>query len=114
MATVPAYVKSFLRELPRSWDDSKFIDGYPGSHAVIARKAGDKPGTWPASTRTTSDKTVTLDLSFLGQAKGHHHDGATEREFSQRGIAAGKAVAVTIKPHGGFVASSNKLKKETA
>jgi alpha-glucosidase len=40
MATVPDYVKQFLQTLPRSWDDSRMVDGYPGKYAVIARRAG--------------------------------------------------------------------------
>ncbi|MYM86347.1 glycoside hydrolase family 97 protein [Rugamonas sp. FT82W] len=103
MATVPAYVKSFLQELPRSWDDSRLVDGYPGQYAVIARRSGD---TWyfAGINATESDKTLTLDLSFAGAKQGVViGDGDAERSFNQRGIAAGKKVAVTIKPHGGFV-----------
>jgi hypothetical protein len=103
MATVPAYVKSFLQELPRSWDDSRLVDGYPGQYAVVARRSGD---SWYISgiNATESDKTLTLDLSFAGAKQGTIiADGDGERSFSQRDIAAGKKVAVTIKPHGGFV-----------
>lgn len=103
MATVPAYVKSFLQELPRSWDDSRLVDGYPGQYVVIARRSGD---TWYIAgiNATNADKALKLDLSFVGAKQGVIiGDGSAEREFSQRGIAAGKKVAVTIKPHGGFV-----------
>ncbi|GJJ00060.1 alpha-glucosidase [Duganella rhizosphaerae] len=103
MATVPAYVKSFLQELPRSWDDSRLVDGYPGQYAVIARRSGD---TWYIAgiNATNADKALTLDLSFVGARQGVIiGDGSAERDFSQRSIAAGKKVAVTIKPHGGFV-----------
>jgi alpha-glucosidase len=104
MATVPDYVKQFLRELPRSWDDSRLVDGYPGKYAVIARRSGD---TWYIAgiNATDADKKLTLDLSFVSGKQGVIiSDGdAGERSFSQRGIAAGKKVAVTIKPHGGFV-----------
>ena len=40
MATVPAEVKNLLRQLPRRWDETRFIDGGPGRFAVIARRAG--------------------------------------------------------------------------
>lgn len=79
------------------------MDGYPGKYAVIARRAG---GTWYIAgiNGTTSDKTLTLDLSFVGSKQGVIiTDGDKERSFSQRSIAAGKKVAVTLKPHGGFV-----------
>ncbi|WP_332852009.1 glycoside hydrolase family 97 protein [Duganella sp. S19_KUP01_CR8] len=103
MATVPAYVKSFLQELPRSWDDSRLVDGYPGQYAVIARRSGN---TWYIAgiNATNADKALTLDLSFVGARQGVIiGDGSAERDFSQRNVASGKKVAVTIKPHGGFV-----------
>ena len=107
MATAPAYVKDFLRELPRSWDDSRYVDGYPGQYAVIARRAGD---TWYIAgiNATESDKTITLDLSFAGSgaaqiiADGEAVTGSPA-SFSQRSIAAGTKAVVTIKPRGGFV-----------
>jgi hypothetical protein len=103
MATAPAYVKQFLQNLPRSWDDSRLVDGYPGKYAVIARRAGD---TWYIAgiNGTDQEKTLTLDLSFVGKKQGViFTDGDQPRSFSQRSIAAGKKVAVIIKPHGGFV-----------
>ncbi len=103
MATAPGYVKSFLQDLPRSWDDSKFVAGYPGTHVVIARKAGK---AWYVAGLNADDvdKAVALDLSFLGKRKAVLiSDGATEREFTQSELAAGKT-SITIKARGGFVA----------
>jgi alpha-glucosidase len=105
MATAPEYVRQFLRELPRGWDDSKFIDGMPGKYLVVARKAGD---AWYVAgiNAEAGDKALTLDFSFLGTAaKGVLiTDGETERTFSTRAIAAGKDSRITVKAHGGFVA----------
>ena len=102
MASVPEYVRDFLRELPRRWDDSRFLAGYPGSHVVVARKAGD---SWYVAgiNAGQSERTVELDLSFAGKRKGAMiTDGAGQREFSQAELKAGK-VRVTLKPRGGFV-----------
>lgn len=107
MATVPAYVKDFLRELPRSWDDSRYVDGYPGQYAVIARRAG---AAWYIAgiNATGADKTLTLDLSFAGSGAAQiiaDGDAVTGKptSFSQRAIAAGEKAVVTVKSHGGFV-----------
>ncbi|MDQ1923694.1 glycoside hydrolase family 97 protein [Massilia pseudoviolaceinigra] len=103
MASAPAYVKALLQELPRSWDASKFIDGYPGTHAVIARQSGK---AWYVAGLNADDtpRTVTMDLGFLGKRKGKLiSDGKTEREFTESEISGGQAV-VTIEPHGGFIA----------
>jgi alpha-glucosidase len=103
MAGVPDYVRSFLRDLPRRWDDSRFLAGYPGSHLAVARKAGD---SWYLAgiNAGQGERTIELDLSFIGNRKGVMiSDGAGQREFSQADLKAGK-VRVVLKPRGGFVA----------
>lgn len=103
MATAPDYVKNLLRELPRSWDEVRFIDGYPGRYAVIARKSGD---SWYVAgfNADGAARTVDIDLSFLdGRSGTLVADGDGERAFSQAPIKAGKH-RISIKPRGGFVA----------
>ena len=103
MATVPLYVKQFLQALPRSWDDSRLLDGYPGRYAVMARRSGDR---WYIAgiNAAEEEKTVTLDLSFARHKRGMLIiDGGGEREFAQRAISAGKQVVLKIRPHGGFI-----------
>ncbi|RYY75050.1 MAG: glycoside hydrolase family 97 protein [Gammaproteobacteria bacterium] len=104
MATAPEYVKTFLQELPRTWDDMKFIDGVPGKYLILARKAGD---SWYVAgiNAEATEKNVTLDLSFLGDKKGFLiTDGNSEREFTQAEIASGKDMTLAMKSRGGFVA----------
>lgn len=98
MATAPAYVQDLLRELPRSWDDVRFVDGVPARYAVLARRAGD---TWYVAGFNAQDSAqeVTVDLG----AGTLVTDGAGEREFSQRPVVAGKQ-QITMQPRGGFVA----------
>ncbi len=103
MTTVPAYVKGFLRELPRSWDETRFVDGYPGRHVVIARRAGQ---AWYVAgiNADDADKALELDLSFIKAGSGSLiSDGKGERAFTQSALKGGKH-KITIKAHGGFVA----------
>ncbi len=103
MATVPAYVKSFLQELPRHWDDVKFIDGYPGKYAVVARKASD---SWYIAGMNAQAEPLDLklDLSFINGLKGQLiNDGQGEREFVQQALGASAQTPVNIKATGGFV-----------
>ena len=112
MATAPAYVKAFLQELPRSWDELKFVDGYPGRYAVIARKSGD---AWYVAGINADDQDLKLDLDlgFLaGRAGQLITDGASERAFSQAALRGGKQ-DITIKAHGGFVAVFKQAAKTT-
>jgi len=103
MATVPDYVKNFLRELPREWDDVKFIDGYPGKYLVLARKAGD---VWYIAgiNAETESKTLTLDLRFAGNKKGALiASGETERSFVQQEINSKTPQTITLRKNAGFV-----------
>ena len=103
MATVPAYVKTLLRELPRHWDEVRFLDGEPGRFVVLARRAGKQ---WFVAGLNADDtpREVKLDLGWLGKRQGQLiTDGAGEREFAESQLAAPTA-AVTLTPHGGFVA----------
>lgn len=103
MATAPDYVKTFLQELPREWDEVKFIDGFPGKFAVIARKAGD---VWYVAgiNAEKENKTLTLDLSFVGDKKGYViASGDTERSFVQQEINSKTPTTITLRPNAGFV-----------
>ncbi|MGI4843376.1 MAG: glycoside hydrolase family 97 catalytic domain-containing protein [Janthinobacterium lividum] len=103
MAGAPAYVKGFLQELPRSWDETRFVDGYPGRHVVIARRAG-KAWYVAGLNAGDADLPLELDLSFVGKAGGTLiTDGEGERAFSQSRLEGGKH-KISIKAHGGFVA----------
>jgi len=38
----PAWAVEFMKEVPTTWDETRFIDGYPGKYVVMARRSGDK------------------------------------------------------------------------
>lgn len=105
--TAPNYVLDFLRELPTTWDDVKFIDGYPGKYAIIARKHGDN---WYIAGINASDKPInlTLDVSFTG-AKNITliENGNGERDFSSRKESLSNSINITLKHRAGFVAKTS-------
>ena len=38
----PAWAVQFMKDVPTTWDETKFIDGYPGKYVIMARRSGDK------------------------------------------------------------------------
>lgn len=102
MSTVPAFVKEMLCVLPVSWDDVRFIDGYPGKLAVIARKSGHK---WYVAgiNGENKAKNLTLDLSFIKGNGSIITDGKEPLSFEQTKISAQKNTKVSVQPNGGFV-----------
>jgi alpha-glucosidase len=53
----------FYRQLPTVWDDSRVLDGYPGSHAIIARKSGE--GWFVGALNGPEDREFSFTLDFL-------------------------------------------------
>lgn len=103
MATAPAYVKGLLRELPRHWDEVRFLDGEPARFVVLARRAGTE---WFIAGLNADDtpRTVQLDLGWLGTRSGQLiTDGEGPRDFAESRLDAPTA-RLTLAPHGGFVA----------
>ncbi|MCC9165784.1 glycoside hydrolase family 97 protein [Pontibacter harenae] len=105
MAHVPTYVKDYLRQVPAAWDETIFIDGYPGKLAIIARRTGNR---WYVAgiNGENQEKTVQVDLSFIGQKSGELiTDGTEWNSFSKKqlNLAQGQTQQLVMKPNGGFV-----------
>lgn len=103
MATVPAYVKSFLQTFPASWQDTRLIDGYPGKFVVMARKAGSK---WYIAgiNGENTDKIIYIDFSKFGAKTAEIITDAEEGTgFITGSIDLKSPPPIKIKPYGGFV-----------
>ena len=102
----PDYVKEFMREVPTCWDDTCFIDGFPGKLAIIARRFKD---TWYVAGINGENigKSLSFELPFL-ESTGTGifiTDGADNRSFAMReiNVAPGKVFKTRVKGNGGFV-----------
>ena len=60
----PEISMQFMREVPTTWDEVRYIDGYPGKYLVMARRHGD---TWylAAINADTQPLKLNLDLRWL-------------------------------------------------
>lgn len=54
-------VIDYLKSIPTTWDETRFIAGYPSRYAVIARRHGDK---WWVGGLNGTDRPMTLTLSL--------------------------------------------------
>lgn len=102
MRQVPEFVRDYLRGLPALWDDSRFIDGFPGQHVVIARRAGTR--WYVAGINGSQDPLqLDLDLSFIAADSGELiRDGDRPRELSRQETEGGRQ-QLTLSPAAGFV-----------
>ena len=107
MAEQPDYVVSLLQDFPTTWDQSLFVDGYPGQYFVAARRSDDK---WYVAgiNGEKAARRLTLDLSAIGSADKAEIFTDTDNKWQMaHSIAESvdlKAFEVTMQPNGGFVA----------
>lgn len=105
LTDAPAVALEFLKEVPTTWDDTKYIAGYPGKYVVIARRHGEQ---WYVGGVSNLDKTVKLDLNLPMFTKGKkveiiNDNKEGEPEKSELTIKNPEKVTVTLYPSSGFV-----------
>jgi hypothetical protein len=103
---LPEFELDFLRGLPTTWEETRFIDGYPGRYVVLARK--DTDGQWHVAGLNALKEPLTLSLDLPMFAPGEtlryyvdEKDGSptvTTLKIDKKGRAK-----VTIQPNGGFI-----------
>lgn len=103
MRTVPGYVKSIMREIPNTWDETRFVDGYPGEYVVIARRSGKQ---WYVAGINGTDKELSIipDLGFIpADSVRLITEGETKRSFSQKLLPLDSNIRIELMGNGGFV-----------
>lgn len=57
----PEFILDFMRNVPVIWDETRFIDGYPGKYCVVARRYGNQ---WYIAATNATDEVLKLELSL--------------------------------------------------
>lgn len=107
---LPDAAKTFLRDLPTAWDDTKLLDGDPGKFTVIARKKADN---WFVGGINSGkkEKIQHLKFDFLPEGKKYKltliADGIHDKAFSTQYLVVDKTSSIDVKmlALGGFAAS---------
>jgi hypothetical protein len=107
---VPEFEIDFMRNLSTTWDETVFIDGYPGKYSVLARRDGQQ---WYIAGVNTEEsvKELTLELPMLaGQGVVMYNDDSDKRTYiEQVEVPENGEISVTIQPNGGFVLTDSGL-----
>ena len=104
LTDVPKFQLDFMKDIPTLWNETVFIDGYPGKYSVIARRHQDQ---WYVA-GVNAEKTVKklkINLSmFAGKTVKLINDdvqgNSSEKEVK---VNAEGEFKVEIQPNGGFV-----------
>jgi hypothetical protein len=106
---LPEFELDFLGGLPTTWEETRFIDGYPGRYVVLARKSTD--GKWYIAGLNALKEplTLTLDLPMFtpGESLRYYVDEPSgEPTVYPLKIDKKGRTKVTIQPNGGIILKS--------
>ncbi len=97
----------FLKLIPTTWDETRFVDGYPGRYVVIARRHGDH---WYVAGLNATKETLKLTIDVADFNVKTLLTDATDRKTKnvytlQSDVKADKKgkVKVEILPNGGVI-----------
>jgi len=104
LTDVPGFEIDLMKKVPTTWDETVYIDGYPGKYSVIARRHGDK---WYVAGVNAMKEPARLRLSLpmlTGKKLQYYGDDVNGVTFSKDLTVKGSGEAlVDIQPNGGFV-----------
>ena len=102
---IPQFEFDFLRGLPTTWEETRFIDGYPGKYVVLARKATN--GQWYIAGLNAQAEplTLTLNLKEYSFKNPNLYVENKKGEPTLTPLKVDKAckAKITIQPNGGFI-----------
>lgn len=94
----------FMKQVPTTWDETRFIDGYPGKYVVLARRHGD---SWYLAAVNGSKETIKLKLDlpmFAGKNVSLYSDDKKgEPQLTTLKVKDTGKVQLEIRPQGGVV-----------
>ena len=105
LTDAPAWAVDFMKKVPTTWDEVRFIDGYPGKYVILARRSGDKWFVVGANAEKQPLKTtITLPMFDKGAELKVYSDDA-QLTGSVKTVKQNKKqqLAVTIPCNGGLV-----------
>lgn len=101
---VPAVCMDFMKQVPATWDETRFVDGYPGKYVVLARRHGD---TWYLAAVNAGKEPLKLKLDldmFAGKTVALYKDDKKgEPQLTSLKVKENGKVQLEIRSQGGVV-----------
>lgn len=104
LTDAPQICLDFMKQVPTTWDETRFIDGYPGRYIVLARRHGN---TWyiAAANATVEPLKLKLDLPMLAgqEVSLYSDDKKMQPQLKLQKIKTDGSLQLTVQPQGGAV-----------
>ena len=105
LTDAPSWAIDFMKEVPTTWDEVRFIDGYPGKYVILARRHGDK---WYIAGVNAQKETLKLKVNLPMFSNGEKvrlfsDDKALQGGVKQIGIGKKQELQLSIPCNGGIL-----------
>jgi hypothetical protein len=93
-----------MRNIPTLWDETRYIDGFPGKYSVIARRNGENWYIAGVNAENSAQR-LTLELPMLaGESVSMYNDRSNGTPYMETiTVPANGRFSITIQTGGGFV-----------
>ncbi len=97
LTDAPAEAIDFMKKVPTTWDETRFIDGYPGKYVVLARRHGQ---TWYIAALNAQKEplkvTVSLPMLTAGSEATLYSDNLKTRALEKKAVKTDKKGQLTL------------------
>ena len=105
LTDAPSWAIDFMKEVPTTWDEVRFIDGYPGKYIILARRHGDK---WYIAGVNAQKETLKLKVNLPMFSNGEKvrlfsDDKVLQGGVKQIGIGKKQELQLSIPCNGGIL-----------
>lgn len=105
LTDAPSWAIDFMKEVPTTWDEVRFIDGYPGKYVILARRHGDK---WYIAGVNAQKETLKLKVNLPMFSNGEKvrlfsDDKALQGSVKQIEIGKKQELQLSIPCNGGVL-----------
>jgi hypothetical protein len=104
LTDAPWFVMDFMMSVPTTWDETVFIDGYPGKYCVLARRSGEKWYVTGVNAQKDACR-IKVKLPMLeGKNFMKYYDDKNRKANAERmTLQEGEDILLEIQPEGGIV-----------
>ncbi len=107
---MPIHVIDFMKHVPTIWDETVFIDGYPGKYCVMARRHGD---TWYIAgiNAEEKEKTITVSLPMLSGKEVTLHSDRSDKQpqINKVNLQKNKQITLKLLSGGGVIITGKQI-----
>lgn len=104
LTDAPKICLDFMKQIPTTWDETRFIDGYPGKYIVLARRHND---TWYIAAVNATKEPLKLQFThpeLAGNTVSIYSDGKNmQPQLEETKVKANGQFQLTMQPMGGTI-----------